>query len=84
MSPLKQIIEVHKRKETMLPTKLAEIKQKLTAKIYSLRTADENALLDELEKIDRLLENTTVRKSANLSETRMTSGPSSRCSCCGK
>lgn len=74
----------------MLPKKLAEVKAKLLSKSYSQRTTDEDQLLAELEALDKALEPSgdAVRKVASESitfaDSRMTTAPSGRCSCCGR
>jgi hypothetical protein len=71
----------------MLPPKLSEVKAKLLTKGYSARSTDEDTLLAELEIIDKAFESTNEgHKLAkdSFSETRMTSPPSGRCSCCGR
>lgn len=69
----------------MLPPMLAEIKEKLDTKGYAKRSQREDALLEELNKIDALFEqDPRVRKSANFQESRIVGGPSGTCSCCGR
>ena len=67
----------------MLPPMLAEIKDNLTAKAYTQRSGREDGLLAELEELDRILEDSTLRKSTKFSESRIVSGPRGTCSCCG-
>jgi hypothetical protein len=75
---------IHGKGFNVLPTKLSEIKQKLTAKGFTARSTDEDALLDELTKLDAMLDEPIVKKSSVFNDSRMTTGPSNRCSCCGK
>lgn len=67
----------------MLPPMLAEIKENLAAKPFAKRTNREDELLAELQELDRLLTDSTLRKSSKFSESRIVSGPSGTCSCCG-
>jgi len=67
----------------MLPPMLAEVKETLTSKGYSKRSKGEDDLLAELEELDNLLTDSTLRKSAKFSESRIVSGPRGTCSCCG-
>jgi hypothetical protein len=69
----------------MLPPMLAEVKQKLLDKPYARRSPSEDALLAELNILDKLFdEDSTIRKTAAFKESRIVSGPAGTCSCCGK
>jgi hypothetical protein len=70
----------------VLPNKLKEVKSKLEAKGYASRSRDEDDLLAELEEIDKLLDSNReiVKKGSFVHDSRMTTGPTNRCSCCGK
>ena len=70
----------------MLPPMLAEVRQRILAKSANQRTARENALLDELDTLNQMFDTDQMRKvaGAKFAETRIVSGPSGTCSCCGR
>jgi len=72
----------------MLPRKLQEIKSKLQSKASYRRTDSENELLQELNILEEVLTNERkiqgVFDSVEKASTRITSGPSGSCPCCGK
>jgi len=72
----------------MLPKKLAEIKARLIAKTYANRSTGEDELLAELEALDQSFQTNQdtqkLAKALTFQESRMTSPPSGRCSCCGQ
>lgn len=67
----------------MLPPRLNEIKQRLETKPATQRKISENELLAELRALDNSpeLRDALIKRSDVM---KMTSGPSSVCSCCGR
>ena len=67
----------------MLPARLQEVKEKLTARRARLMSLSvgEKELLAELEILDT---NQLLQKSIRENFTKIVSGPSDRCSCCGR
>jgi hypothetical protein len=71
--------------EEMLPPTLAKLRRRLTEKGHQKRTGSEDALLAELEKVDKALNERILEKSIrdSLNETRIVGGPDT-CPCCGR
>jgi hypothetical protein len=65
----------------MLTPYLRQIKERLDAKGYSKRSSGEDALLAELDLLDKSGE---VKKLSESHETRMTSPPAGTCYACGR
>lgn len=65
----------------MLPPYLKQIKDRLEAKGYSRRSSTEDALLAELQMLDKSPE---VKKLSESYETRLTSPPAGTCYACGR
>lgn len=70
----------------MLPNKLQQVKRQIERKKDFHRSEEEKELLNELEALERFLENPelsfTLQKSIS-KRMQITSGPGGKCPCCG-
>lgn len=66
----------------VLPSNLSKIRERLEEK-HAL-SDEEQALLDELKKLDQALEELPYTERRSLRKTQIVSGPGGRCQCCGQ